>query len=209
MTQLSENQQAILNYLLKSKDPATADDLVLKIGITKTAVKGHIDKLIDLGLLIYTDEKGAVGRPSRYYSLSEAGTEFFPRQYSWLSNQMLQQLSDTLSSNQLVDFMKKLADRVYQENKSVIEDAHPDRRLQNLKNLLNELGYKVTLKKHEKKETVVIEAFNCVYHNVAKSHTELCQFDLQLIRQGSQMEPVLESCIAKGGKSCRFCLYKK
>lgn len=206
---VAEKQKSILNYLLKTSKTATADDLVMHLGITKTAIKGHINRLVDLGLLIYKDEKGLVGRPSRHYSLSEAGVDTFPRQYSWLSNQMLEQLSEHLTSDQLAAFMRSLADRVFDQHKSKIESDNEDTRLRNLKNLLNELGYQVELRKNARQQKVIIEAFNCVYHSVAKKHTELCQFDLQLIKKSSQMVPVLESCIAKGGLSCRFCLTKK
>ena len=206
MISFSPKQQAILDLLLSDKGGATADELVIKIGITKTAIKAHLNYLLDSGYLIFEDQIASVGRPRRRYFLSEQATEAFPKQYSWLSTQLLEQLSATLSSAELVKFMKELADRVYRENQASLEHVDQEQRLHKLAQLMNTLGYKSKLKIQKSSNQVTIEAFNCVYHNVAKAHPELCQFDVQLIRKSSRMQTTLESCIVKGGSSCRFCL---
>jgi predicted ArsR family transcriptional regulator len=74
---------------------------------------------------------------------------------------------------------------------------------------MNELGYQSAVKQSDVRKGAVIEATNCVYHSVAKQHPELCGFDVQFLRNVSGMKVKLESCIARGGSVCRFCLLKK
>jgi predicted ArsR family transcriptional regulator len=73
---------------------------------------------------------------------------------------------------------------------------------------MNELGYRASLKQSDIRKGAVLEATNCVYHNVAKEHPELCKFDIQFLEKASGLNVKLESCIARGGSVCRFCLKK-
>jgi len=73
---------------------------------------------------------------------------------------------------------------------------------------LNELGYRSYLKQSDVRKGAVIEANNCVYHSVAKAHPELCQFDIQFLESATGLNVKMESCIARGGSVCRFCLTK-
>lgn len=200
---LSDTQTKIMDTLLKSPEGKTADELVTRIGITKTAVREHLDRLSALGYLRFEDERGGVGRPRRRYLVSSEGAAAFPKQYSWLSNQMLSELSHTLSEAELDGFMKRLAERVYDENASSLRSPDPEIRLRLLAKLMNDLGYRAKLR-NAGDAVATIEAFNCVYHDVAKTNPRLCEFDLQLIRLSTQGEVSLDSCLARGGGSCRF-----
>lgn len=49
-----------------------------------------------------------------------------------------------------------------------------------------------------------VEAFNCVFHDLAQEHPEICRFDLALLEalSGRQIQHV--ESIARGGRICRF-----
>ena len=109
MRSLHENQRRILDYLLNHSEGATLEELSAHLGITKTAVKEHIIKMESLGYLAFTDSKGSVGRPKRRYLLSPEGHEAFPRQYSWLSNVLLELLANDLGASGVSRIMSSLA----------------------------------------------------------------------------------------------------
>ena len=205
---LSKNQQNILNKLLKENSGLTADELVVQVGITKTAIKEHLNILLSLGFIQFDDEKGAVGRPRRKYFISETGRETFPRQYSWLSTQMLELLSDSMDKKFISQFMTNLADRVC-EGLEGFDFVNEKQSMEKLIALMNELGYQARIASPLKNNKATLEAFNCVYHKVAQAHPGLCQFDIRLIQNATHMNVKLESCIARGGSSCRFCLNSK
>ncbi|MGZ3722337.1 MAG: helix-turn-helix transcriptional regulator [Bdellovibrionales bacterium] len=210
MRGLHENQQKILDYLLDHAEGATLEELSSHLGITKTATKEHVIKVEGLGYLTYQDTKGLVGRPRRRYLLSPDGHEAFPRQYSWLSNVLLELLAQDLGPEKVARIMKSLANKVagsmaarFENTKSTAE------RLSELTKVLNELGYRASLKQSDLRKGAVIEATNCVYHSVAKAHPELCRFDVQFMQNAmGGMNVKLESCIARGGTVCRFCVRK-
>ena len=209
MKHLHDNQRKILEHLLSHHEGAPLDELGGHLGLTRTAVKQHVLRLLDLGYLTYADTKGAVGRPRRRYLISDAGIDAFPKKYSWLANAILAQLAQDLGPSGAKSFMRNLAGAVAASLEGQVDpkDA-PAQRLRKVITLMNELGYRAVLKPGEGPGEAAIEAVNCVYHSVAKVHPELCQFDVSLIEQASGMNVRLETCIAKGGAVCRFCVSK-
>jgi predicted ArsR family transcriptional regulator len=211
MGNLHPNQQKILDYLLENKQGATLEELAAHLGITKTAAKEHIIKIEHMGYLTYTDTRGQVGRPRRRYLLSDNSHDAFPKQYSWLSNVLLELLAQDLGNAEVGRIMGDLADKVSDSMKDRFKKSTTTPELlAEVTAILNELGYRASLKQSDMRKGAIIEATNCVYHNVAKSHPTLCRFDVKFIQNATNgMNVELESCIARGGSVCRFCIRKK
>lgn len=206
MRHLHPSQQKILNYLLKNPEGATAEELASLIGVTKTAARQHLVPLRHLGFLECRDLNCGVGRPRRHYLISQVAKDQFPKQYSWIANTILNELSESLDPAEMTEFMRRLADRVTQDLGGKLKELEGNARIEGLVRLMIDLGYVASVKSQSTKNGSVIEAFNCVYHDVAKSHPELCAFDLRLLENASGQSAKLESCIARGGVSCRFRL---
>lgn len=209
MTNLHPNQKKILDFLLTKPEGSTLDELSKHLGVTNTATKGHLLRIEQLGYLTYRDSKGAVGRPRRRYLLSAQGHEAFPRQYSWLSTLMLEILAQDLGEKGISKLMLNLADKVSASLRPKFANSPSSlETLKRLTRILNDLGYRASLKQGDLRKGAIIEAYNCVYHTVAQEHPSLCRFDIRLIENVTGYSAQLEDCIARGGKSCRFCLRK-
>lgn len=209
MRPLHENQRKILDYLLNHAEGATLDEISAHLEISKTAAKEHVLKVEALGYLTFADSKGTVGRPKRRYLLTPEGHEAFPRQYSWLSNVLLEHLAKDLGPRGVVRIMNDLAVGVARSMEARFRNAKDaPALLAEVTAALNELGYRAALKQSDLRKGGVIEATNCVYHSVAKRHPELCQFDVRFMKSATGLDVKLESCIARGASVCRFCLRK-
>jgi predicted ArsR family transcriptional regulator len=207
---LHGNQKRVLEYLLSNPSGATLEEIASHLEITKSAAKQHIVKVESLGYITYSDSKGLIGRPKRRYLLSPEGQEAFPKQYSWLSNSLLETLSDDLGKDVVIKLMESLADKISASMEAKLKNAQSTaEQLSLIVSALNELGYRATLKQSDLRKGAVIEATNCVYHSVAKKHPELCRFDIRFLENTSNLNVRQESCIARGGPVCRFCLTRK
>jgi predicted ArsR family transcriptional regulator len=67
---------------------------------------------------------------------------------------------------------------------------------------MTELGYEAEASTDQKQPT--IEACNCLYHHVAASHPEVCEFDLALLRGVTGADVEHDECMVRGGSVCRF-----
>ena len=209
MENLHRNQKGILEFLLEKPEGGTLDEICEHIGVTRTAAKEHVLKLEYLGYINFRDTKGKIGRPKRVYLLSPGGHEAFPRQYSWLSNVLLELLAQDLGPSGISQIMKNLGKKVALSMKERFTGKENTALLNEIKKAMNELGYRSTLRQTDIRKGAILEATNCIYHSVAKEHPELCQFDVQFLESASGMKVKLESCIARGGPICRFCISKK
>lgn len=75
--------------------------------------------------------------------------------------------------------------------------------VESMAGLMDELGYDARTVK-DVGAAPTIEADNCVFHELARKHPEICHFDLALLSgyTGSKVE--LHECMARGGHVCRF-----
>lgn len=207
MRYLHKNQQLILEFLLQNKDGATLDEIAAHLGITKTAAKEHLLKVQSHGYISFADSKGSVGRPRRKYFLSTEGHDAFPKQYSWLSNALLEELAKSLGGEGISSLMETMAETLASAMSDRLKNLKTSaERLTHINSIMNELGYQTSIKQKDIRKGAIIEATNCVYHSVAKKHPELCTFDVKFLEKTSNLDVNLESCIAKGGSVCRFCL---
>ncbi len=86
MTEASAD--TILQFL-KMRGPQTAKALGERLGMTAEGARQHLAKLRDAGLVTHADAREEVGRPKRYWRLSEQGHGRFPDSHAQLTLDIL------------------------------------------------------------------------------------------------------------------------
>lgn len=90
MTERSKDRTADrLLHALKATGARTAAALAARLGITPVAVRQHLDRLAAEGLVIHEDRRESVGRPKRYWRLTESGHARFPDNHAGLTLELL------------------------------------------------------------------------------------------------------------------------
>jgi predicted ArsR family transcriptional regulator len=68
---------------------------------------------------------------------------------------------------------------------------------------MDQLGYNArTVASADK--APVIEADNCVFHELALKNPEICHFDLEMMGTFTGSKVDHQECMARGGNVCRF-----
>ena len=52
-------------------------------------------------------------------------------------------------------------------------------------------------------DTIVLQTYNCPYHELAQDHREICDMDQKMIRQVLGSDVDLKECLMDGHGSCR------
>jgi predicted ArsR family transcriptional regulator len=199
-----ERRKKLLRHLLRNKAGATVDELTREIGVTRTAVRQHLAVLIRRGIVAASGVRPSRGRPNQLYVLTEAGKEEFPRHYAWFAELLVEAIADEHGVAGLRTRLGRIASGVV--GQLVQRAPRPEdrrARIERLSGLMDELGYDARTAADVEGEPT-IEADNCVFHDLARKHPEICQFDLALLSgyTGSNVE--LRECMARGGHVCRF-----
>lgn len=200
-------QQQLLGMLLEHKSGLTVDELGKLLQITRTAVNQHLLALERSGYIAKDKLTRTGGRPGHTYVLTEAGHALFPKQYAWFSRLLLESLEAELGKEGLARYLDKLGAGLSETLLSRVQGLTPEQRLFEVVAILEELGYAAELQPVSEQtpdEGPVINAHNCVYHDLAKTHNEVCQFDISLLKSllGADIEH--KSCMARGDDCCQF-----
>lgn len=201
-----ERRKQLLRYLLRNKSGAAVDELAQALGVTRTAVRQHLAALMRDRLVAPGAARASGGRPQRLYVLTDEGKEAFPRHYSWFAQLLVEEITKEHGAAGLRARLGRIASAVVaqmpQQQRPSTSAASSREKIETLAGLLDELGYDAHVVKD--KSGPVIEADNCVFHELAMRHPEICHFDLALLSGYTGNKVDLHECMARGGHVCRF-----
>jgi len=199
-------QHQVLALLQQNKSGLTIDALVPRLKISRTAVNQHMLGLERDGLIIKSAlQKSTGGRPGWSYQITDEGINRLPKQYSWFSELLLDTLKEELGSKKLEAYVKKVATSLAPQLRGQLQGKDTKEHIQQVAGLLQNLGYQAHAEPApSKKELPILTAHNCVYHDLAIKHPEVCAFDIALLEQLVNRKVVHQECMAKGDHACRF-----
>lgn len=202
----SSRQHQILDRLLENKNGLSIDDMAKHLDISRTAVQQHFMVLIKDGFIRKKQMNKTGGRPVSLYELTDCGINYFPKQYAWLTGLILGNLADEIGPERMQNYMQKLGARVAEQMQGKLAGKSLDGRIEVLAEQMNELGFQVSSMQDAETGKRTLQAFNCVYHDLAQKNQAVCAFDLSLISSSLGKTVVHSNCMAKGDCSCRFII---
>jgi predicted ArsR family transcriptional regulator len=205
MASPGNSQQAVLNQLLEHKSGRTLDELVALIGLSRTAINQHLIALERDGLVRKATSRKTGGRPQHVYVLTEAGTNRFPKQYSWFSKLLMQVLREKLGEEDAGRYMYDLGVKMSAGLIPRLVGRSRVERLDEIVKIMNETGFVArTTSPSGADKLPRVECKNCVYHDLSKDYPEVCRFDIGFLSglMGAEIEH--QECMQRGGTACRF-----
>jgi DeoR family suf operon transcriptional repressor len=78
-------------------------------------------------------------------------------------------------------------------------------RIEEIVKIMNETGFVAKVVALSATEKIPrVECKNCVYHDLSKDYPEVCRFDIGFLAGLMGAEVEHQSCMQRGGDSCRF-----
>ena len=205
---IKPRQQQILKLLLENKLGLSIDAIATALEISRNAVQQHFIFLQKDGYIKAHTLNKTAGRPIRIFVLTEAGINCFPKQYAWLSEIILQDMKEEQGGEALLNYLHKLGNKLSQSLLPQFIGKNTNERIDTLLNIMDNLGFDARKIITSENEEDIIEAYNCIYHDLAQKHEEICEFDRTLISSLLDKTIDHEECMAKGGRVCRFKIIK-
>jgi predicted ArsR family transcriptional regulator len=201
---LGGTQQRLLRQLLMSAGGCTVEDLCLRLKITHNAVRQHLTALMGQGYVERVDAIATGGRPQLRYAITLAGRELFPRNYGAIAGALLLRLEAHLGDQAVTDLLVELGAAVADSQPPLQAGLDDEAMIKTLADRLDSLGYEAIPARNSGEWQV--EAFNCVFHALAKQNPQVCKFDLAYLEAVSGRKVALTSCMLHGEHVCRFRL---
>lgn len=199
-----EKQQKILHFLMHEKEGLTVDQFFKCLEISKSAIHQHITVLERDGYIRKFASIQTGGRPGATFVLTEKGIHLFPKHYSLFAEMLINLIKRKSGSEKLVEYLQELGVLFSETKKETLKNKPLNEQIEMTVAILQELGYEAQIAEDESEQNLMIDAFNCVFHDLAYKNEEVCELDLSLLSSflDSKIEHVC--CMAKGESRCRF-----
>ena len=204
LRQLGPTQQKLLRRLLVSPEGATVDALCDALHVTHNAIRQHLTALIASGYVERGSALPSGGRPQARYMLLPAGRDLFPRNYGLVATSVLERLYATAGKASVQAMLGDIGRELGAAAAERVSVAGDDETARALADQLDALGYEAQAVKRDGE--MQVEAYNCVFHALAKAHPDICRFDLAFMEAATGRSVHHLECLLRGGHACRFRL---
>jgi predicted ArsR family transcriptional regulator len=202
LARFGDTQKRLLRQLLLASDGCPVETLCERLRISHNAVRQHLTALLGQGYVERVQSRPTGGRPQARFALTAAGRELFPRNYGAIAGALLTHLHSRLGDSETGSLLQDLGASVAAAQPALQPEERPDGVARALAERLDGLGYEAVAARHG--EEWQVEAFNCVFHALAREHPQVCKFDIAYLEAASGHRIHHMECIVRGGHVCRF-----
>lgn len=203
LRQLGDTQRKLLRALLLSPQGASVEALCQTLGVTHNAVRQHLAALMAQGFVAHGESIASGGRPRACYVLLQAGRDLFPRNYALIADGMLEYLYAHAGVGAVQAMLTAMGDKLGKDAAARIATASDaDEATRLLAEQLDTLGYEAEVV--ETDGHTEVEAWNCVFHSLARAHPDVCKFDLAFMSAATGRPVQRTQCMLHGAPACRF-----
>jgi predicted ArsR family transcriptional regulator len=172
-----------LLYAFKAQGPQTAARLAGRLDITAVAVRQVLARLKDEGLVDFEDRRETVGRPKRYWRLTDAGHARFPDNHAGLTAELLASISALFGADGLERLISHREAAILAQYRDATASATTlAERTKRLARLRSAEGYMAESKREGRDSFLLIEN-HCPICVAAKQCQGFCRSELALFRQ--------------------------
>lgn len=189
---------------LKRAQPLTTKELADRFAVSANAIRRHLKELEAKGLLMYSREQRGTGAPTHAFRLSESGEQLFPTQYGEALTDVLAYVAQTNGRDAVREVFSERfrghADRLQAE----LADATIEEKIDAVVDFLNQQGFMAAWTVEDNQ--LRLAEHNCAMRDVAEQFPEICQAEIQFLRDVLQSDIHRYSYIPDGCNACQYVI---
>lgn len=202
---LAASSDVTLLDMLRRVDELTVPQIAEAMGVTATAVRQRLVRLMGQGLIerkVQRNGESSRGRPSHVYSLTEQGRRATGANFADLSIAMWQeirQIKDPEVRRGLLGRLAKTLAEMYGER---VTGNTVEEKMESIRGLFAERGVKFTV--NTERELPILNAETCPYPDLAEQDRGICSLEKMLIAELLDENVHLSACRLDGADCCTF-----
>lgn len=193
----------LVDYLRRCGS-STISELVEFAGVTQTAIRQRLNRLMEQGLIVREAEIGAGrGRPTHRYSLSQEGERLGGSNYEDLAGILWSELRSVKDSELRQGLLRRIVTRMSETYRGKISGDKLLGRMESLVGLMAERDVPFEVRENDKGRPV-LTALSCPYPELAEQDRGICAMEKMLFSEilGDGLQ--LSGCRLDGARCCTF-----
>ena len=176
-------------------------DLCERLRISHNAVRQHLTALLGRGYVERVQSQPTGGRPQARFALTAEGARPVPAQLRGDRRCTDRAAATRLGEAEVAAMLQSLGATVAATQPALQPATGPTAWRARWRNGSTAWA---TRRSRAARRGWQVEAFNCVFHALAKQHPQVCKFDLAYLEAVSGRRIHHMECIVRGGHVCRF-----
>jgi len=201
------HSDAAVIELLRVENMLGVSELATRMGVTATAVRQRLDRLMQAGLVgRITLPAKLRGRPSHSYSLTEKGQRTGGDNFRDLAMVLWRELRDIRDPAVRQGLITRIGAAMASMYRDDVAGETPRERLESASQILRNRGISCGIEQSQPDEAPVLASYACPYPELAKQDRGICAAERVMFQELVGTPVQLSECHLDGQACCRFTL---
>ena len=205
MDKIVESSDVAILDMLRRVDGLTVPQLSEAMGVTATAVRQRLTRLMGQGLIdrhVQRAEETSRGRPSHAYSLTQQGRRKTGANFADLSIALWQEIRNIKDDEVRRGLLERLAKSMAEMYGDQVVGDTVQERMEAISSLFAERG--VMFRVDGTSELPILTAETCPYPDLAEQDRAICSLEKMMISELLDEKVHLTGCRLDGENCCTF-----
>ena len=198
---VESSDRTIVDFL-RRKHEATVGDLVDLLGVTATAVRQKLTRLMDMGLVDRQSTAAGRGRPVHRYSLTQLGVRSAGDNYGPLAQVLWDEVRAIDNPEVRQGLLKRISHRLAEVYRDQVVGETLAARMASFASLVGQNG--VPFVQDGSRELPVLTALACPFPDLAERDRSVCAMEKMMISEALGEQVRLSACRLDGATCCTF-----
>ncbi len=202
---MSESSDRALLDLIRRGGPLTVAEMAASLGVTATAIRNRLTRLLGAGLVERQSEHQGRGRPKHTYQASVEAQKRLGQNYADLAVVLWDEMMSTVADRKLRRLLfTRVTDRLAEIYRSQVSGQEWEGRLVQLTNLLHDRGVEAEVARDAGGVIPVLRQHSCPYYELAEADPAICALERKMFEKVLGRSLRLSQCRLDGDRFCDF-----
>jgi predicted ArsR family transcriptional regulator len=202
-----ESADRSLLDLIRRHGPLTVSEMSGRLGVTATAVRNRLTRLVGSGMVEREAEHrgGGRGRPSHAYRASAEALRRLGQNYADLAVVLWDEMMRTVDDPRLRRVLfQRITERLAELYRAQVKGDEWEGRLVQLGSILHDRGVETEVTRGDGSAMAVLKQHSCPYYELAEVDRAVCAMERKMFEKVLGRGLRLSQCRLDGHRSCDF-----
>lgn len=202
---MSESSDRELLDLIRRRGPLTVAEMAALLGVTGTAVRNRLARLLATGLVERKAEHVGRGRPRHRYQASVEAHKRLGQNYADLAVALWKEMMSSVADRKLRRLLfTRITDRLAEVYRTRVTGVEWEGRLVQLIHVLHDHGVEAEVARDDAGPALILRQHSCPYYELAEADRAICALERKMFEKVLGRGLRLSQCRLDGDRSCDF-----